>query len=122
MPTIRLDDGTEISLDEHESLILSWAISEMHDAGEKYQGIEDDFDILTSLRDKLRDANFGHFFRNGYAPIPENHNHMVMTLEQLQADNPRAELVYLTEQTIIELGQGLSVDCETVILVPPLVK
>lgn len=38
----------------------------MHDAGEKYQGIEDDFDTLTSLRDKLRDANFGHFFRNGH--------------------------------------------------------
>ena len=66
MPTIRLDNGTEIPLDEFESLILSWAVSEMHDAGEKYQGIEDDFDTLTSLRDKLRDANFGHFFRNGY--------------------------------------------------------
>lgn len=67
MPTIRLDDGKEIPLDEFESLILSWAVCHAHDGAEKYNGLEQvDVDALTSLRDKLRDADFGHFFRNGH--------------------------------------------------------
>ncbi|MCK9602242.1 MAG: hypothetical protein M0R06_24575 [Sphaerochaeta sp.] len=66
MPTIRLDDGTEIPLDDFESLTISWAICEAYNLAEKHHGLDqDDFDALKSVRDKLRDANFGHYFRYG---------------------------------------------------------
>ena len=46
----------------------------------------------------------------------------MLTLKDLEKDNPEAEHIYLTKQTIIELSKGLPIDCGSVILIPPIEK
>ena len=102
------------TINDSEAYQLAGAIDRTHDMEEVYYTDPDEnkeqqaiYEATHSLFVKLRDANFGGYFRRD------------KTLEDFKNENPKAELVYLTEQSIKELATGLPVECESVILVPP---
>ena len=45
-----------------------------------------------------------------------------LTVKELEDDMGKAEYIYLTEQSIKELAEGLPIHCEQVILIPRLTK